>query len=158
MTSSSIKRRQALRSPSRRRSSHRYGARPVLRPRRIRTRPDLQRLGARVALTRRVAVLAGGPGTGKTHTVARTARGPPPTRPSTPSRPLRVALAAPTGKAAARMTEAVHQAVASADLPAASVPTACWPARPAPSTGSWATATESRSATTAPTRCPTMSW
>jgi exodeoxyribonuclease V alpha subunit len=58
---------------------------------------------------RRLAVVAGGPGTGKTTTVARivallaeqsAAAGDPP--------PL-VALAAPTGKAAARLEEAVHE-------------------------------------------------
>ena len=81
--------------------------------------PDLQRLGARVALTRRVAVLAGGPGTGKTHTVARILAALHQLA-IDDSRPLQVALAAPTGKAAARMTEAVHQAVASADMPEAS--------------------------------------
>ena len=57
----------------------------------------------RSAALRRVTVLAGGPGTGKTTTVARLLAllhdqpGPPP----------RVALAAPTGKAAARLQEAV---------------------------------------------------
>lgn len=81
--------------------------------------PDLQRLGARMALTHRITVLAGGPGTGKTHTVARLLAalhqlG------IDADRPLRVAMAAPTGKAAARMTEAVHQAVVSIDLPASS--------------------------------------
>jgi exodeoxyribonuclease V alpha subunit len=66
-----------------------------------------QRLAAAAAVLRRVAVVAGGPGTGKTTTVARilallaeqaAARG---------DAPL-VALAAPTGKAAARLAEAVH--------------------------------------------------
>lgn len=78
--------------------------------------PDLQRLGAERALHRRITVLAGGPGTGKTRTVARLL--------ATmyqltldADRPLEVALAAPTGKAAARMTEAVHQAVEDADMP-----------------------------------------
>ncbi|MCE0765519.1 exodeoxyribonuclease V subunit alpha [Pseudonocardia kujensis] len=71
---------------------------------------DLQRLAAAVAALRRVTVLAGGPGTGKTTTVARLiallhdlheATGSP--------SPLRVALVAPTGKAAARLGEAVAQ-------------------------------------------------
>ncbi|WP_219417112.1 exodeoxyribonuclease V subunit alpha [Pseudonocardia nigra] len=68
-----------------------------------------QRLAAAVGALRRVTVLAGGPGTGKTTTVARLLAllhdqpGPPP----------RVALAAPTGKAAARLQEAV-----AAELPA----------------------------------------
>jgi exodeoxyribonuclease V alpha subunit len=69
---------------------------------------DLQRLAAAAAVRSRFAVVAGGPGTGKTTTVARilvlldeqaAAAGRPPPR---------VALAAPTGKAAARLEEAVH--------------------------------------------------
>jgi exodeoxyribonuclease V alpha subunit len=74
-----------------------------------------QRLAAETALRRRFAVVAGGPGTGKTTTVARivallleqaAATGTPP--------PL-VALAAPTGKAAARLAEAVHTAARTLD-------------------------------------------
>ena len=69
---------------------------------------DLQARAAATAVKRRFSVIAGGPGTGKTTTVARivallheqaAALGQPPPR---------VALAAPTGKAAARMEEAVH--------------------------------------------------
>ena len=66
--------------------------------------PDRQQLAAAVSALGRVTVLAGGPGTGKTTTVARLLAllhdqpGPPP----------RVALAAPTGKAAARLDEAVR--------------------------------------------------
>ena len=73
--------------------------------------PDLQRLAARRALAPGVSIIAGGPGTGKTYTVARllaaahlVAAG--------QGRPLSVALAAPTGKAAARMGEAVQAALA----------------------------------------------
>ncbi|HYH30288.1 MAG TPA: exodeoxyribonuclease V subunit alpha [Pseudonocardia sp.] len=68
---------------------------------------ERQRLAAAVSVLRRVTVLAGGPGTGKTTTVARLLTllhdqpGPPP----------RVALAAPTGKAAARLQEAVAAAL-----------------------------------------------
>ncbi len=64
----------------------------------------LQRLAASVVVERWVTVLAGGPGTGKTTTVAKVLAalcdqpGPKP----------RIALAAPTGKAAARLEEAVH--------------------------------------------------
>ncbi len=67
-----------------------------------------QALAAAAAVRRRLAVVAGGPGTGKTTTVARivallcdqaSAAGLP--------FPL-IALAAPTGKAAARLEEAVH--------------------------------------------------
>jgi exodeoxyribonuclease V alpha subunit len=69
--------------------------------------PDLQRVAAAAAVLRSCTVIAGGPGTGKTTTVARilallheqaAAEG----------RPLRAALAAPTGKAAARLQEAVQ--------------------------------------------------
>lgn len=71
-----------------------------------------QRRAAEIALSQAVTVLTGGPGTGKTTTVARllalaaeqaeSAGGPRP----------RVALAAPTGKAAARLQEAVTHEVA----------------------------------------------
>ena len=61
-----------------------------------------QRRAAETALTRRFAVIAGGPGTGKTHTVgailsALTAE----------NESASVALCAPTGKAAARLGEAI---------------------------------------------------
>lgn len=69
---------------------------------------DDQRLAAAVCLLSRVAVLGGGPGTGKTTTVARLLAA---VREVTPGRPPRVALAAPTGKAAARLTESLREAV-----------------------------------------------
>jgi exodeoxyribonuclease V alpha subunit len=75
-----------------------------------------QRAAAASAVLRRFAVVAGGPGTGKTTTVARIvallaeqalAAG----------EPLpHVALAAPTGKAAARLTESVHHEAAELDV------------------------------------------
>lgn len=64
-----------------------------------------QRHAARVALTRRLALISGGPGTGKTHTLARIIGLLRTDRPE-----LRIALAAPTGKAAARMGEALQAA------------------------------------------------
>ena len=73
---------------------------------------DRQALAARTAVERRFTVISGGPGTGKTSTVVRIlallaeqalARG---------ERPPRVQLLAPTGKAAARLSEAVTQAKA----------------------------------------------
>jgi exodeoxyribonuclease V alpha subunit len=71
---------------------------------------DLQRRAADAAVRRRLAVVAGGPGTGKTTTVARIAallaEQAASAVPPAPA-PL-VALAAPTGKAAARLEEAVH--------------------------------------------------
>jgi exodeoxyribonuclease V alpha subunit len=51
------------------------------------------------------SILTGGPGTGKTHTIARAVKYLQDTNPG-----LRLALAAPTGKAAARMTEAMAKA------------------------------------------------
>jgi exodeoxyribonuclease V alpha subunit len=68
--------------------------------------PDRQRLAAVVAAHRRFAIVAGGPGTGKTTTVAKLLA----MAQDLADRPLRVALAAPTGKAAARLTEAVAEA------------------------------------------------
>jgi exodeoxyribonuclease V alpha subunit len=76
---------------------------------------DRQRLAAEAALTRRLVVLAGGPGTGKTRTVARLLAAAHDAAARAGTR-LDVALAAPTGKAAARMTEAVHHEVAVAML------------------------------------------
>nr|WP_281373249.1 exodeoxyribonuclease V subunit alpha [Kineococcus aurantiacus] len=67
---------------------------------------DDQRAAAAVCLTHGVSVLAGGPGTGKTTTVARLLAAVHALSGGVP----RVALAAPTGKAAARLTEAVVSA------------------------------------------------
>ena len=79
--------------------------------------PDAQRSAAGVALGRHVTVMAGGPGTGKTYTIARMlAVALHEALESGDS--LEVALAAPTGKAAARMGEAVEAAIAGLDPPA----------------------------------------
>ncbi len=89
--------------------------------------PDRQRLAAAVSALGWVTVLAGGPGTGKTTTVAKLLAllhdqpDPDPADRHGGSedeqngadghrRPLRIALAAPTGKAAARLEEAVRAA------------------------------------------------
>ncbi|MFM9034915.1 MAG: exodeoxyribonuclease V subunit alpha [Mycobacterium sp.] len=95
-------------------AAHRTGTAPEAR----RLFPDgfaEQRAAAEVALSRALTVLTGGPGTGKTTTVARLLallaeqseldRRPRP----------RIALAAPTGKAAARLLEAVRAEVAQLD-------------------------------------------
>lgn len=66
--------------------------------------PDLQRRAAELAMTSRVSVLAGGPGTGKTTTVAKILTALAVASPT----PLRMALAAPTGKAAVRLTESLR--------------------------------------------------
>ena len=71
--------------------------------------PDRQRIAAAVAVLKRLAVVSGGPGTGKTTTVARilallTEQG----LARASHQPPRIVLAAPTGKAAARLQEAIR--------------------------------------------------
>ncbi len=70
--------------------------------------PDLQRMAAATAVLRNVSVIAGGPGTGKTTTVARVLALIHEQHAAAGARPPRIALAAPTGKAAARLEEAVR--------------------------------------------------
>lgn len=72
--------------------------------------PDLQRVAAVVAATRSLCVLSGGPGTGKTSTVVRILAVLSRLRLARGEEPLRIRLAAPTGKAAARMKESVENA------------------------------------------------
>ena len=71
--------------------------------------PDWQKVACAVALRARLSVITGGPGTGKTYTAARLLalllalhEG---------ESPLRVALAAPTGKAAARLKQSIDHAL-----------------------------------------------
>ncbi|MHA6312486.1 exodeoxyribonuclease V subunit alpha [Pantoea sp. S-LA4] len=72
------------------------------------TRPDdWQKIAAAVALTRKTAVISGGPGTGKTTTVAKLLAALIRLNPGN----LRIQLAAPTGKAAARLTESLGNAL-----------------------------------------------
>ena len=71
--------------------------------------PDRQRVAATVAALRRLSVITGGPGTGKTTTVARILailleQG---------STELRIALTAPTGKAASRLQQTMRAAKSS---------------------------------------------
>jgi exodeoxyribonuclease V alpha subunit len=73
---------------------------------------DEQRAAARVALTHATTVLTGGPGTGKTTTVAALLALCAEQAQLSGEPPLRIALAAPTGKAAARLQQAVEAEVA----------------------------------------------
>lgn len=67
--------------------------------------PDRQRIAAALAATTWTTVIAGGPGTGKTHTVARILA----LLTDGRAERLRIGLAAPTGKAAARLQESVSE-------------------------------------------------
>ncbi|CAM3064090.1 exodeoxyribonuclease V subunit alpha [Skermania piniformis] len=73
--------------------------------------PDRQRLAAVLAVTRWTTLVAGGPGTGKTHTVARILA-----LLNTVEPGLRIGLAAPTGKAAVRLQDEVRGQAASLEL------------------------------------------
>jgi len=72
--------------------------------------PDWQKLACAVALRGKLAIITGGPGTGKTYTVARllallfASVG-------DKAGSLRIALAAPTGKAAARLKQSIDNAL-----------------------------------------------
>jgi len=77
--------------------------------------PD-QRIAAATAVMRRVAVIAGGPGTGKTTTMARVLALLEDQAAASGLRPPLVALVAPTGKAAARLEDAVRQGAADMDI------------------------------------------
>jgi exodeoxyribonuclease V alpha subunit len=67
--------------------------------------PDAQKLAAAIAVLRRFCIISGGPGTGKTSTVVRILAA---LQSQLPERPLRIALAAPTGKAAARVQQSIR--------------------------------------------------
>ena len=81
---------------------------------------DWQKLACALAVRSRVSIITGGPGTGKTTTVVRLlallqhlALGD-----DAQARPLRIRLAAPTGKAAARLSESIRSAIARLPLQA----------------------------------------
>ena len=79
--------------------------------------PDWQKTAAAIAVQRRFCVISGGPGTGKTTTVVRILAA----LQSQANGGLRIALAAPTGKAAARMQDSIRVQKYKLDLPAAIV-------------------------------------
>jgi len=71
------------------------------------TAPDWQKVACALAARGKFTLITGGPGTGKTTTVVRLLA----LLQSQSARPLRIALAAPTGKAAARLGESITQAI-----------------------------------------------
>ncbi len=73
--------------------------------------PNLQREAAEVVLRNRVSMIVGGPGTGKTYSVSRLLAVLLQQDPH-----LRIALAAPTGKAAARLQESIAAALGRPDV------------------------------------------
>lgn len=75
---------------------------------------DLQRRAARMALTRRFSVVSGGPGTGKTATVARILAV---LLEMADDSPPAIMLAAPTGKAALRLHQSILHAAERLELP-----------------------------------------
>lgn len=75
---------------------------PKSRPEQI----DLQKTAALNTLFSNISVIIGGPGTGKTYTVTRILA----LLASIADQPLTIQLAAPTGKAAARLAEAIREA------------------------------------------------
>ncbi|MFB1485795.1 MULTISPECIES: exodeoxyribonuclease V subunit alpha [unclassified Thiocapsa] len=85
---------------------------------------DWQKLACALAARSAFSIITGGPGTGKTTTVVRLLAllqalalvEPPADQPARTLRPLRIRLAAPTGKAAARLNESIAAAVASLPL------------------------------------------
>ncbi len=83
---------------------------------------DWQRVAAVNALRSRLTVICGGPGTGKTFTVLRVLA----LLQQLSGKPLRIALAAPTGKAAQRLSESVRAGLAA--LPLSDVERATLPA------------------------------
>ncbi|MDD5479167.1 exodeoxyribonuclease V subunit alpha [Rhodoferax sp.] len=74
------------------------------------TQPDWQKVACALAAHGRFTLITGGPGTGKTTTVVRLL-GLLQSQAVAAGKPLRIALAAPTGKAAARLGESIAQAV-----------------------------------------------
>ncbi len=73
------------------------------------TPPNWQKLACAVAMRGAVAIITGGPGTGKTYTVARLLALLFATAPDAGT--LRIAMAAPTGKAAARLKQSIDKAL-----------------------------------------------
>ncbi|MDO9777266.1 AAA family ATPase, partial [Glaesserella parasuis] len=78
---------------------------------------DWQKIAVATALTKRFCLISGGPGTGKTRTVAILLAALQLKQLEQNQPLLKIALAAPTGKAAARLKESISNNLASLDLP-----------------------------------------
>jgi exodeoxyribonuclease V alpha subunit len=74
---------------------------------------DWQRVAAVLSVLRRLTVISGGPGTGKTHTVTAILAL---LLEQSREHPLRIEVAAPTGKAALRLTESIRDSKSRLDL------------------------------------------
>lgn len=74
--------------------------------------PDWQKVAVALSIIKPALIISGGPGTGKTTTVARLLV----YQQNVSERPLKIALAAPTGKAAGRMGEALFSELESMGL------------------------------------------
>jgi exodeoxyribonuclease V alpha subunit len=74
---------------------------------------DWQRVAAILSIIKPFLIISGGPGTGKTTTVARIIA----LHQMISAKPLKIALAAPTGKAASRMGEALQTQLKEIDIP-----------------------------------------
>lgn len=80
-------------------------------PKNPRPGPNMQKVACALATRARLFILTGGPGTGKTYTVVRIL-----TLLLHREESLRILLAAPTGKAAARLTESITSSLAAPEL------------------------------------------
>jgi exodeoxyribonuclease V alpha subunit len=78
--------------------------------------PDWQRVACALALRQRLTIISGGPGTGKTTTVTRLLALLQQQSLASGGAALRIRLAAPTGKAAARLSESIAGAVGRLDI------------------------------------------
>ncbi len=75
--------------------------------------PNWQQVAVAMSLIKPFLIISGGPGTGKTTTVAKILA----MKMMSSKEPLRIALAAPTGKAAGRMAESLHGEIGRLNVP-----------------------------------------